>query len=38
MQYSYSKKSFTRKAKPIRIIWDPDNQRPDEWSSTLLRI
>jgi len=29
---------FTRKAKPIRIIGDPDNQRPDEWSSTVITI
>ena len=26
---------FTRRAKPIRIIGDPDNQRPDEWSSAV---
>jgi hypothetical protein len=25
-----------RKAKPIMIIGDPDNQRPDKWSSTVL--
>ena len=36
MQYSYSKKMFTRRAKPFRIIGDRDNQRPDKWSSTLL--
>ena len=29
MQYSNSKKMFTRRAKPIRIIGDPDKQRPD---------
>ena len=34
LQYSYS--IFTRRAKPIRIIGDPDNQLPDKWSSTLL--
>jgi len=27
------KKIFTRRAKPIRIIGDPDNQRPDKCSS-----
>jgi hypothetical protein len=27
---------FTGMAKPIRIIGDPDNQRPDEWSSTVI--
>ena len=27
---------FTRKAKPIRIIGYPDNQRPDYWSFTVL--
>jgi len=27
---------FTRRAKPIQIIGDPDNQRPDKWSSTVL--
>jgi hypothetical protein len=26
----------TGRAKPIRIIGNPDNQRPDKWSSTLL--
>jgi len=32
----YSKKMFTRRAKPFRIISDPDNQRPDKRSSTVL--
>jgi hypothetical protein len=27
---------FTEKAKPIWIIGDPDNQRPNKWSSTIL--
>ena len=27
---------FTRRAKPIRTIGDPDNQRPDEWISTVV--
>ena len=36
VQYNYSTKMFTRRAKPIRIIGVPDNQRPDEWSSTVL--
>ena len=26
---------FTRRAKPIRKIGDPDNQHPNEWSSTV---
>jgi hypothetical protein len=26
----------TWRAKPIRIIEDPDNQRPDNWSYTVL--
>jgi len=32
MQYNYSKKKFTRRVKPIRIIGDPDNQLPDKRS------
>ena len=27
---------FTRMAKPIRMIGDADNKRPDTWSSTVL--
>jgi len=27
---------FNRRAKPIRINGDPDNQRPDKWSSTVI--
>jgi len=27
---------FTRRVKPIRIIGDPDNKRPDKWSSTVV--
>jgi hypothetical protein len=27
---------FTGRAQLIRIIGDPDNQRPDEWSSTVI--
>jgi hypothetical protein len=30
MYYNYSKKMSTRRAKPIQIIGDPDNQRPDK--------
>jgi hypothetical protein len=37
MQYNYSKKMLTRRAKPSRIIGIPNNQRPDKWSSTVLR-
>ena len=29
---------FNRKAKPIRIIGVPDNQRPDKWSSTVSEL
>jgi hypothetical protein len=36
VQYSEIKKMFTEMAKSIRIIGDPDNQRPDEWSSTVI--
>jgi hypothetical protein len=36
MQYSYSTIMFTGRAKPIRIIGDPGNQRPDKWSYTVL--
>jgi hypothetical protein len=35
MQYNYSAKMFTRRAKPIRIICNPDNQRPDKCSATV---
>jgi len=31
-------KKCTRSAKPSRIIGDPDNQRPDKWSSTVYLI
>jgi hypothetical protein len=34
--YIYSKKMFTRRAKPIQITGDSDNQRPDNWSSTVV--
>ena len=36
MYYNYSKKMFTGRAEPIRIIGEPDNQRPDKWSSNVL--
>ena len=38
MQYNYSKKMFTGRAKQIRIIGEPDNQRPDKWSCALLKL
>ena len=38
MEYNYSKKMFTGRVKPIRIIGDSNNQRPDRWSSTVLSI
>jgi len=36
-QYNYDKKMFIRRAKPIRIIGDPDNHQTDKWSFTVLR-
>jgi len=36
MQYNFSMKMFTQRAKPIGIIGDPDNQHPDKWSSTVF--
>jgi len=36
MQYNYSKKMFTGRAKQIRIIGEPDNQLPDKWRSTVF--
>jgi len=38
MQYSYSKKMFSGRAKQIRIIGDTDNQRPDKGSSTVFKL
>jgi hypothetical protein len=29
---------FTQRAKPIRITGDPNNQRPDKWSSAVHKI
>ena len=37
-RYNYSKKTSTGKAKPIRVIGDPDKQCPDNWSSSVLRF
>jgi hypothetical protein len=34
--YNYSRKCLTGRAKPIRLIDDPDNYRPDKWSSTVF--
>jgi hypothetical protein len=36
MKYSYRKMMFTGTAKLIGIIGDPDNQRPDKWSCTVI--
>jgi hypothetical protein len=36
MPYRYSTKMFTRRAKPIRINGDKDNQNPDKCSSTVF--
>jgi len=38
MQYNYSDEKFAGRAKPIRIIGEPDNQSPDKWSSTVPRL
>jgi hypothetical protein len=38
IQYTFGTKLFTRIAKPIRIIGDPDNQRPEKWSSTVFLL
>jgi hypothetical protein len=35
MYCNNSKKMFTEMAKSIRTIGVPDNQRPDDWSSTV---
>jgi hypothetical protein len=37
IQYNYSTKTFTWRSKPIRVIGDPGNLRPDKWSSTVRR-
>jgi len=31
-------KIFTRRAKPIHIIGEPDNQRPDKWCVTVMSL
>jgi uncharacterized protein YcfJ len=36
IEYNCSKQMSSGRAKPIRIIGDPGNQLPDNWSSTLL--
>jgi hypothetical protein len=36
LQYSYSKEMFSGRAKSIRIIGGPDNQRPDKRSYTIF--
>ena len=36
MQYNYSDEKFAGRAKPIRIIGEPDNQSPDKWRFTVL--
>ena len=35
MSYNYSNKMFTRTAKPVQMNGNPENQRPDMWSSAL---
>jgi len=29
---------FNERPKPIRIIGDPNNQRPDKWSYTVIKL
>jgi hypothetical protein len=36
MQYNYSKKMFTGRVKPFRIIGNPDDLRADKLSSAVL--
>jgi hypothetical protein len=36
--YSYSKETFIRKAKTIRIIGVPDSQRTDKWNPTVFTL
>ena len=36
MQYIYSTKMYTGRAKPKRIIGDPDSLRQNKWSSTVF--
>jgi len=38
VRVSLEANKFTRRAKPIRIIRDPENQRPDKWSSTIYNV
>jgi hypothetical protein len=38
MWYAHSNKMFTRRVKRMRIIGDPDNQRPDKWNTTFYII
>ena len=38
ISYNYSKKMFIRRAKPIQIIGDPVNQRPDKRSSSVTAV
>ena len=37
MQFIYGRKMFSGRAKPIRVIGDPDNQLSDKRSSTVCR-
>jgi len=38
ISYNYSNKRFIRRAKPIRITGDPDNQRPNKRSSAVTTV
>jgi hypothetical protein len=36
MQYNYIKEMFRGRAKPFRIIGNPDNDLPDKWNLALV--
>jgi hypothetical protein len=38
VQFNYSKKMFNGKAKLIRLIGDPDEQLPNNWSSAVISV
>jgi hypothetical protein len=38
MWYNNITKIFTRRAEPIRMIGDPDNQLSDKWSSAVTVV
>ena len=38
MQYNCSKKMFSGRTKPFRVIGDPDSQRPVKRSSNVVAV